>query len=136
MIAGNHNETAREPVLGAMREDEAGSRGQLPGSLGVAKQSIEGNAAQTHNNAQILKQAKLLIEPGCAVALLLRRGFVGGRRAANHSTDPQVSEFHAVVAGDGFSLRGKASFMQHRKQKISRSVAGEGSPGAVGSVCT
>ena len=135
MIAGNHNETAREPVLGAMREDEARSRRQLPGPLGVAEQSIEGNAAQTHDNAQILKQAKLFVEPGCAVELLLRRRFVGWRSAANHSADPQVSEFHAVVAGDGFRFRGKASFMQHRKQKIARSVAGEGPPGAVGSVC-
>ena len=76
----------------------------------------------------------LLVEPWRAVAQLLGSGLVAGRRAADDSADPEIGEFHAVVAGCGVGLRGEARFVEHGIEEIAGAIAGERPTGAVGAV--
>jgi hypothetical protein len=81
-----------------MAKGEAGAWREIAGALRVGEEAIKRNATETDYNAEILEQAQLLIEPGCAVTLLLGGGFVGGGSASYDGADPKASEAHAIVA--------------------------------------
>jgi hypothetical protein len=100
----------------------------------MRQQTIKRDAAKANHNSQIREQLHLLVKPRRAVAQLLRCRLVSRRRASRHRRDPKPAQLHPIVARNGFRLRREPRLMQHRKQKVARSIASEWPPRAIRSM--
>ena len=83
MIAGQQPEAAGQSILRPVAEGEAGARRDLSRAELVSQESVESDLAQANDNTKVPEQANLLIEPGRAVALLLRCRLIGRRSATD-----------------------------------------------------
>ena len=70
----------------------------MTGALLMGQQSVEGDAAQTNDDAEVSEQAQFLIEPWRAVTLFFRSGFIGWRGATNDGADPETGETQSVFS--------------------------------------
>ncbi len=93
---------------GIMCKDESGSPGNLALLAQDAKIYIEREPAQRHHHLHSLQQLQIALEVRPAIANLIQRQFVIGRRAARHGADVGIAQFQAVVAGGAGGLRSKS----------------------------
>jgi hypothetical protein len=70
----------------------------MTGALLVGQQSVERDAAEANNHAEVGEQAQFLIEPWRAVPLFFGSGFIPWRGAANDGADPETRKLHSVLS--------------------------------------
>jgi len=100
----------------------------------VREETVESDASETNDDAQIVEQTEFFVEPGSAVAQFFRCRLVTGWRATPYRRDPQVGQLHAVVARCRVRLRGESRFAEHWVEEVSRPVASEGASSAIGTM--
>jgi hypothetical protein len=134
VVAAKKLEPVGQGVLGAVGEGVVGAAHDLATKQEVSEEAVPRDFSEAHDDSDLRQSLDLGGEMSCAVANLLRGGLVSGGCAADDRGDPRVAEAEAVVAGDGVWLGGEAEFVEDRIHEISGAIAGEGAPGAVGSV--
>src|ERR1700691_5697912 len=123
MITRDRDQSARQCVLSAVGKSKTRSRRQLPQPRLMRQQPFECDSSQANHHAEILQQFHLLVEPWCAVALLLGCRFVSRRSATHHGGYPKIGHLHSVIEPCSLRLRRESGFTKDGKQKIPRSVA-------------
>jgi hypothetical protein len=134
VVAGEKVKAVGQGVLGSMGEAVGGFGDDHAGVLKMGHVAIEGDLAETDDDADAGEGFDFGGKVRGAVADLLWGGFVSGRGAANDGGDPGVTELEAVVVGGACGLAGEADFVQDGVHEVAGAVAGEGAAGAVGSV--
>lgn len=102
----------------------------------VGEIAVPGDLPKADYDAHFGQGSDLGGEVGGAVTDLLGERLVAGRRATDDRGDPGVTELEAVVAGDGERAVGKAEVVEDGVHEVAGAVAGEGTAGAVGTMCT
>src|SRR6266702_4882263 len=85
----------------------------------MGEETVPGDLTQADDDADAGQRVDLGRQMHSAVADLLRRGLVAGRRAANDGGDPGMTQAEAVVAGDGSGLGSESKLVEHRIHKVS-----------------
>ena len=134
MVAAEEVEAVGELIFGGVGEGVVGAAGDDSREQEVCEVAVPGDLAEADDDADAGECADLGREVDGAVANLLGRGLVPGRRAADNRGDPRVAQAQAVVAGDGAGLGGEAEFVEHGVHEVAGAVSGKGAAGAVGSV--
>ena len=134
MEAGDDVQTAGQGVLCAVNKGKTGAHSDTAGALQMSQQTIECDTSEADNNAKMLEEGNLLVEPGRAVAQFLWCGLVRGWCSTPNRGDPKIGELHTVIARCGVGLRGKARFMQNRIQEIPGAVTREWATCPVGTM--
>ena len=127
-------QAAGKTVVGAVGEAVFGLALDDAGVEQVGEIAVEGDLSEADDDADARQGLNLVGKVDGAVANLLGVGFVAGRGAADDGGDPGVAELQAVFAGDGAGFGGEAELVQDGIHEVAGAVAGEGTPGAVGSV--
>lgn len=127
-------EAVGQKIVSAVRKTVLGFASDDAGLKQEGEVAVEGDFAEADDDANARESLDFIGEVGAAVADLLRLGLVAGWGAANDGGDPGVTEFKAVVAGDGAGFAGEAELMEDGIHEVARAIAGEGTAGAVGSV--
>jgi hypothetical protein len=134
VVAAKKLEPVGQGVLGAVGEGVVGAAHDLATKQEVSEEAVPRDFSEAHDDSDLRQSLDLGGQMSCAVANLPRGGLVSGGCAADDRGDPRVAEAEAVVAGDGVWLGGEAEFVEDGIHEISGAIAGEGAPGAVGSV--
>lgn len=134
VVAREELEAVREVVFDAVAEVVERTAGDDALVEEVSEVAVEGDLAESDDDADAGKEVDLAGEMGGAVADFEGRGFVAGRGAADDGGDPGVAELEAVCAGGGVRLIGEADFVEDGVHEVAGAVAGEGAASAVGAV--
>ena len=134
MVTGEEPAVARDRVFDGVAEDERTAAVELAGAEEMGDDAIEGDFAETEDDAETSEGGDFLIEVRGAGGDLRGEGFVAGGSAADDGGDPGIGDGEAVAAVRGAGLRGESGAVEERVEEIAGTVAGEGAAGAVGSV--
>ena len=135
MIAGNEKGAAIGELGGYVVAERWFARRQGVSGGGVGSQeSVEGDAAQSHNDRQIRKKFNLAGDVGAAGGQLIGSEFVLRRSAARGGGNQGVLQLEAIAGAGRFRLVCKSSSVQSPKQPIPAAVAGKHASGAVTAV--
>jgi hypothetical protein len=80
--------------------------------------AVEGDLSQTDDDADTRECLNFIGQMDCAVANLLRLGFVTGWGAADDGGDPSVAEFEAIVTGDSTGFAGESELVEDWIHKV------------------
>lgn len=134
MVGGEEMQAVRKTILGTVGEAVLRFAGNDAGVKQVGQIAVEGDLSEADDDADSRQGLYFGGKMGGAVANLLRERLIAGRGAADDRGDPGMTEFEAVVAGDGARFAGEAELVQDGIHEVAGAVAGEGATGAIGSV--
>ncbi len=134
MICGENMLPVRRCILRSVTEDESLAAGDFSQPQQMSKVSIERNLSQAHHHAQIRQKRNFFIQKCGAVFYFAGQRFVPRWSAANDGRDAESVQTHSILQRMRQGLRREACSMQHRIEKISRSISGEGTTRAIGAV--
>jgi hypothetical protein len=134
VIGGEKMKAVGEKILDAMGEAVIRFAGDDAGVEKVGEVAVEGDLSEADDDTDVGEGLNFAGEMSSAVTNLLRDGLVTGRSAANDGGDPGMTEFEAIVAGDGARFAGEAKLVEDGIHEIARAVTGKGATGAIGPV--
>jgi hypothetical protein len=134
VVGREQMQSVGEKILGSVGEAVFRFAGDGSGMQEMGEIGVEGYLSQADDDTNARQSLNLRGQVSCAVANLLGKGLIAGWGATYYSGDPGVPELETVIAGDGARFGRKTQVMKDGIHKVSRSVAGEATTGAIGSV--
>ncbi len=134
MICGENMRSFRNRVLRSVTKDKSLAAGDFSQPQQMRKVSIERNLPKAYHHAQFLQKRNFRVHKCGAVFNLAWKRFVPRRSATDDGRDAQPVQTHSILQRVSERLRREARCVQHRIEKISRSIAGERSARAIGAM--
>jgi hypothetical protein len=134
MVRGEQRATVGRGVLRAMLELEFNASNRYAAPLKIVQIGVKPDSSQSHYHLQILQSFQLAVEKCGALRQLLAQRLIVGRSAARRGGNIQILQCKAVVTPGCGRVIGEAGLVQYRIHEVSRRIAGERSPGAVGAM--